>query len=59
MTAFIIIDGEEISTEDVKVLGIEEGIHGEDILECMYKGKTYWLGFHRACQNKKTVYRKA
>ena len=45
---FVLVDGEQISTDDVEFLGIEEGIQGEDILEFRFKGKIY----------KKAVYRR-
>jgi hypothetical protein len=33
------VNGEEIPVEDVEVLGIEEDIHGRDVLSFKYKGE--------------------
>ena len=40
-TAYVIINGEKVSTDDVEVLDISEDFSGRDLLTYKYKGKTY------------------
>lgn len=40
-SSFVIVDGEEVNVNKVKVLDISEDFFGKDLLDFEYKGKTH------------------